>query len=395
MSGEPRLFTIEPTEQVLKVVDEVDFSALDLRERNIQEWIAARPDILSDDLLIVAKAFGGFDRTRERADLVAVDREGCVVVIELKLDDTGSDVHWQAIKYASYFNKVTSPEVIVQMLRDHAQVEQSEAESQLVKHLHTGDMSDLNRRQRVILASHRFAPEVTSAVLWLNEQSVVSDLITCVKLNPYRDRNTGLLYLQATTFLPVLDTEKLQIGIGLSAGTTGVKGQQDDAITHFLYEVDAHVVKQLDPALQPDKRSRWAGVASGYRYYHFRYLAPPWSNWSMKFEINLHDTDETGTARADIGLSCDKNSLQSEAGFSEQEYSKLKDRLEQIRGSELGNLFRLHDDYPSWDGMWFGTSVQGNAMTDEFRESIQATMVDLIKTVKPAIDDLLTEWNER
>ena len=395
MSGEPRLFTLEPIEQVLKVVDEVDFSVLNLRERNIQEWIAARPEILGDDLLIVAKEFGGFDRTRERADLVAVDREGCVVVIELKLDDTGSDVHWQAIKYASYFKKVTSPEVIVQMLRDHAQVEQSEAESRLVKHLHTGDISDLNRRQRVILASHRFAPEVTSAVLWLNEQSVVSDLITCVKLTPYRDRDTGPLYIQATTFLPVLDTEKLQIGIGLSAGTTGVQGQQDDAITHFLYEVDAYVVKQLDPAIQPDKRSRWAGVASGYRYYHFRYLAPPWSNWSMKFEINLHDTDETGTARADIGLSCDKRSLQSEAGFSEQEYSRLKDRLEQIRGSERGSLFELHDDYPSWDGMWFGTSVQGKAMTDEFRESIQGTVVDLIKTVKPAIDDLVTEWNER
>ena len=29
----------------------------------------------------------------------------------------------------------------------------------------------LNNDQRIILASHRFAPEVTSAALWLNEKA--------------------------------------------------------------------------------------------------------------------------------------------------------------------------------------------------------------------------------
>ena len=34
--------------------------------------------------------------------LLAVDLTGALVIIELKRDDSGADVHWQAIKYASY-----------------------------------------------------------------------------------------------------------------------------------------------------------------------------------------------------------------------------------------------------------------------------------------------------
>ena len=52
----------------------MDFARLGLRERrDIQEWIAANPGILGEDLLIVGKEFSGFDRNRERLDLLAVD----------------------------------------------------------------------------------------------------------------------------------------------------------------------------------------------------------------------------------------------------------------------------------------------------------------------------------
>ena len=404
MSSQPRLFRIEQVdaEHKAKQVEEVDFSTLGLRERqDIQEWVAAHPNILGDDLLIIAKEFNAFDGTNERADLVAVDSQGTVVTIELKRDDSGADAHWQAVKYASYF-RGASAEHIVELLADYADVEADKAADQLREHMgiEDNDLSGLNRRQRIILASHRFAPEVTSAVLWLNEQAEFSDLITCVTLIPHRDQDA--LYLQATTLLPVPGTESLEVTVGspsrspaVSGKSSGSRGYKDDAITRFLHRVGDRVVDELAPELQPDKKSRWAGQRYGYRYYEFRYLTPPWNNWSMKFEVNLHDANDTGVARVDIGLSCDKASLQSKVGFSEQEYVKLKDRLKQISGSELGNQFRLHDDYEKWDGMWLGTSVQGKAMTDEFRESIQTTVVTLIETAKPAIDDLAAQWNEQ
>ena len=54
--------------------------------------MAANPRILWDDLLIIGKEFSGFDRTNERLELLAVDSAGRLVVIELKRDDSGTDV---------------------------------------------------------------------------------------------------------------------------------------------------------------------------------------------------------------------------------------------------------------------------------------------------------------
>lgn len=77
----------------------VGFSELGFRERNhLQEWIAHQPDVLGEELLIIQKEFDGFDDTRERLDLLALDKQGSLVVIENKLDDSGRDVVWQCLK---------------------------------------------------------------------------------------------------------------------------------------------------------------------------------------------------------------------------------------------------------------------------------------------------------
>ena len=43
------------------------------------------PDALGEDLLIVHKEFDGFADTRERLDLLALDKEGRLVVLETSL----------------------------------------------------------------------------------------------------------------------------------------------------------------------------------------------------------------------------------------------------------------------------------------------------------------------
>ena len=48
------------------------------------------------------REFAGFSDTHERLDLLALDKQGSLVLIENKLDDTGRDLTWQVLKYASY-----------------------------------------------------------------------------------------------------------------------------------------------------------------------------------------------------------------------------------------------------------------------------------------------------
>src|SRR5690606_7082582 len=79
---------------------------------DLQEWIANFPTALGEDLLIIQKEFDGFTDTYERLDLLALDKNGQLVIIENKLDDSGRNVTWQAIKYAAYCSTLTTTEIV-------------------------------------------------------------------------------------------------------------------------------------------------------------------------------------------------------------------------------------------------------------------------------------------
>ena len=305
MSADPQLFRINPDNHESEAITEVEFAQLGFQERrDIQEWVANNPGILGEGLLIIGKEFSGFDRTNERLDLLAVDEDGKLVVIELKRDDTGADAHWQAIKYASYLHRVDT-EGIIGMLAGYADISKADAANKLLQHLNADDLNALNNDQRIILASHRFAPEVTSAALWLNEKAPGDNLITCIQLTPYRDAETASLYVQANTIIPVPGAEAYMIGVGDSSDgdRTVVRGSsslaqtiarhRSDEVMRFLSGVADRAIEGLPNNLKPDKRSRWAGGHSTWRYYHLWYSRPPWSNWGISFRIDLWRENET------------------------------------------------------------------------------------------------------
>ncbi|MEK9565129.1 MAG: MmcB family DNA repair protein, partial [Deltaproteobacteria bacterium] len=95
------MYKVDIENKTLAKVQKSSFSELNLKERfDIQEWVDSTPEILGEDLLIIAKEL--VLSSGKRLDLLAVDKEGALVIIELKRDDSGSEVEWQAIKYASY-----------------------------------------------------------------------------------------------------------------------------------------------------------------------------------------------------------------------------------------------------------------------------------------------------
>jgi RecB family endonuclease NucS len=106
------MFRIDRSSNRITKLEEVSFSALGYTERHhLQEWIAHQPDALGEELLIIQKEFDGFDDTRERLDLLAIDKSGSLVIIENKLDDSGRDVVWQALKYASYCSTLSKSQI--------------------------------------------------------------------------------------------------------------------------------------------------------------------------------------------------------------------------------------------------------------------------------------------
>lgn len=325
MNNDPKLFGINPESvEQTEIIEEVDFARLGFQERrDIQEWIVANPVILGEDLLIIGKEFSGFDRTNERLDLLAVDSDGMLVVIELKRDDTGADVHWQAIKYASYLHR-SSSENIIKMTADYHNLSRDDAEIKLQQHLGADDLNALNNDQRIILASHRFAPEVTSAALWLNEKVSRGNLITCIQLIPYHDPKTNSLYVQVSCVIPVPGIENYIIRIGDNSREDNNRDSNDlgtklkatfarnknDEVTEFFRAIKTQAHKDLPDEIRPDKTSRWGAGWSEWRYYHFWYSREPWSNWGTYYEINLSPEEGTGKWQANVKFIYERDDLE-------------------------------------------------------------------------------------
>ena len=377
MTTGPQLFRVNNENQESDRVEEVDFARLGLRERrDIQEWISINPGILGDDLLIVGKEFSGFDRTNERLDLLAVDADGRLVIIELKRDDTGTNAHWQAIKYASYLSDA-SQEDIVGMLARHENMSTDEAIQKLSQHLGSDDLNALNNDQRIILASHRFAPEVTSAVLWLNEKTPGDDLITCIQLTPHHDAKSNSLYIQVITIIPVPGTEDLSIGISNgqdsvdgSGGQRGTFAQnlrktKAESVRHpatpFLRGVADITLKYLPESIRPTRKSQHAGKGGDHRYYHLWYWQqPPWENWKTSYRVNLYE-GEAPLWRADVHFTTDISGL-----------------MDSLHNSDILTSF----------------SLDSETLDDSFANEIADKLKPMIEAITPAVDRFMDEDNE-
>lgn len=106
------MYLINKENNSVEKITKMSFTKLGFKERdNLQEWIAKSPNIFDEELLINQKEFAGFDDTKERLDLLALDKNGDLVIIENKLDDTGRDVTWQALKYTSYCSSLSKDNI--------------------------------------------------------------------------------------------------------------------------------------------------------------------------------------------------------------------------------------------------------------------------------------------
>ncbi len=192
------------------------FSELKFRERDhLQEWIANNPSTLGEELLIIQKEFNGFNETNERLDLLALDKLGNVVVIENKLDDSGKDVTWQAIKYASYCASLTKQDII-KVYQDFLGTS-AIAQDKLSDFFDGRELSEivLNQglnSQRLILVAANFRKEVTSSVLWLLNFKI---RLQCFKVTPFAYDDQ--LFLNVEQILPTKETEDFAISISTKA----------------------------------------------------------------------------------------------------------------------------------------------------------------------------------
>jgi hypothetical protein len=190
------MYRVDIENKKLIEVPATSYNELNLKERfDIQEWIADTPEILGESLLIISKEL--ILPSGRRLDLLAVDKEGALVVVELKRDDSGTDVEWQAIKYASYCSSFSHDDIYNHFAK-YLSTDSDDAQLKIEDFINC-EPEDLNQSQRIILISREFHSEVISAVLWLRESAID---IECIRFTPYRESG-GTLFINPEIIIPL------------------------------------------------------------------------------------------------------------------------------------------------------------------------------------------------
>ncbi len=166
------------------------FEQLKIWERtHIQEWIRKSPEILGEELLILSIEFDRFVQSNDRLDILACDKKGNLVVIELKRDHTAGYADLQSIRYAAMISTLTVKSVLPYYVSYHNKsnpdnpIDTMKAEEQINDFI-DGEFEDFSTRTRIILCSENFSTELTTTVIWLRTQFGVD--LSCVRIKPHK-----------------------------------------------------------------------------------------------------------------------------------------------------------------------------------------------------------------
>lgn len=183
-----------------------------LERADLQRLLRARIDAIAGDVLIVAEEFGAFTDARRRIDLLGVDREGRLVVFELKRTADGGHLELQALRYAAMISTMTFDDLVGHYENYLAAVEPEaadEAQARLANWLDNGDSTVISRHVRIVLVSAGFDREITTTVLWLTDLYGLD--IRCIRLTPYRVGERLLLDVQQVIPLPEASELTIQL----------------------------------------------------------------------------------------------------------------------------------------------------------------------------------------
>lgn len=202
------LFVLSNSPKTATEVKPDSFADLKLSERfDLQEWVISTPSLLGEDLLVITSEFDRFDRTSERLEVLMLDRDGKLVVVELKRSAVGTAADLQALRYAAYCSTL-SPEDTIELYaafhgrRAGQEISRDEARKAIIEFVEDPAFEEVDNKPRIILAAEEFPPEMTATLLWLRTYQLD---VSAVRLRPYGIGEHAVL--ESTVLIPLPEAE--------------------------------------------------------------------------------------------------------------------------------------------------------------------------------------------
>ena len=184
-----------------------------ITERNdLQEYICNSPEAffqeIGQELFLIDKEVQPSDDVEDRIDLLALDKEGQAVIIELKRGNDKLQM-FQAISYAGMIAKWQPDDFL-----DYLDADKRE---RLLDFLEL-EKEEINRHQRIILVAEAFDLSVLVGAEWLSEKHGVD--IICCRLSLAKDAAANTEFLVCSNVFPA--PELVQQAIRRGRGRKGV-----------------------------------------------------------------------------------------------------------------------------------------------------------------------------
>lgn len=283
----------EITNEAFRSIDETSLAEMKLRERgDLQRLLRTQIEVLGDDLHVIAEEFGEWEDSRRRIDLLAIDKNGNLVVIELKRTLDGGHMELQAIRYASMVSTMTFSRAVEIYAEYLAQTggKGEEAQQRLLDFLGLDQPNEETFAVdvRIILVSEDFGKELTTAVLWLREHDID---ICCVRLKPYQNGPARLIDVQQIIPLPEANDYQVQVREKEQQGKKERAERYDERLRFWKGLVAvARSQKTRHANIKPGSYS-WLGAGSGIRGLGFVYSTVQ-ENSQVEFYIDRKDEAE-------------------------------------------------------------------------------------------------------
>ena len=345
------------------------FAALGFKECDLQVWIANEPEVLGGEDLLIIQEYAGFSGTKEQLDLLALDEDGALVIIEIKRDDSGKDVTWQALKYASYCSRF-SKDHIRKIYQDflNKNDDGAKAEKKLSEFYGT-DYKDISLNEsavpRIILIAGKFRPEVNSTVHWLLNFGV---RLQCFEATAYSLGEEQFLHVEQ--IIPTQDAEGCRIGMPEKAQ------DKKKRVRKMRRAFWAKLIKKMNEETNLYRDTSpgsgtptWITAESSVDGFGFNFVV---TQRSGKAELNIHRGDREESKRI----------------F--EELQKEKEQIESSFGRALD-----WDPSESRDDCRISYETKGNVIKEDRWDDMIASMTDSMVKMEKVFSPLIKKIDEQ
>jgi hypothetical protein len=220
MSSET-VFRIDSSGSFSGEIEPIRMEAASYTERgHLQEWVLQHPEIVGSDVLIITSEYdqwqdGAGEQVADRLDVLGLDRDGRLVVVEIKRGRAPRFTELQAIGYAAMVSRFTAETLIgahqAFLQKRGEPAGRDEVEQLLEDHVPGGMLAETSfSSPRIVILAEDFSPSLLSSIVWLS-QSGVDIQLRQVQL--YRqDPSTDGLFATVSQVWPLPEVEDFSVG---------------------------------------------------------------------------------------------------------------------------------------------------------------------------------------